>query len=98
SVVMALVYADRVMNTSTTAGTGNMTVAGAVLGWRSCGAARTVGQQFYYTIVDPITGDWETGEGTYSATNTLQRDVVRASTNGGALVNFAANAKNVFLD
>jgi hypothetical protein len=96
---MAWIYADRVLDTSVTAGTGSVAVSGtSPLGWRTFSTVCAVSDQFYYTIVDPITGAWETGEGTYSAANTVARTTVRASTNAGALVSFAANAKSVFLD
>jgi hypothetical protein len=96
---MAWIYADRVLDTSVTTGTGSLTVSGtSPLGWRTFSTVCVVADQFYYTIVDPITGAWETGEGTYSATNTVARTTVRASTNANALVSFAANAKSVFID
>jgi hypothetical protein len=96
---MAWVFADRVLDTSVTAGTGALTLSGtSPLGWRTFSTACAVGDAFYYTIYDPITGAWETGEGTYSAANTVTRSTVRASTNAGALVSFAANAKSVFID
>jgi hypothetical protein len=95
---MAWIYADRVLDTSVTAGTGSLTVSGASpLGWRTFSTVCAVADQFYYTIVDPITGAWETGEGTYSAANTVARTTFRASSTGSA-VSFAANTKNVFLD
>jgi hypothetical protein len=96
---MAWVYADRVLDTSVTTGTGALTVSGtSPLGWRTFSTVCAVADQFYYTIVDPITGAWETGEGSYSATNTVTRTTVRASSNANALVSFAANSKSVFID
>ena len=96
---MAWVFADRVLDTSITTGTGALALSGtSPLGWRAFSTVCAVGDAFYYTIYDPITGAWETGEGSYSALNTVARNTVRASTNAGALVNFAANAKSVFID
>jgi hypothetical protein len=96
---MAWIYADRVLDTSVTTGTGALTLSGtSPLGWRTFSTVCAVADQFYYTVVDPITGAWETGEGNYSATNTVTRTTVRGSSNAGALVSFAGNAKSVFID
>jgi microcystin-dependent protein len=93
---MALIVKDRVQETSTTAGTGTLTLNGAVLGFQSFAAIGN-GNTTYYAVSDPITGDWEAGIGTYTASGTtLSRDTVLSSSNGGSLVTFAASAKNVF--
>jgi hypothetical protein len=93
---MALVVKDRVQETSATAGTGTLTLAGAVLGFQSFSAVGD-GNTTYYTIADPA-GDWEVGIGTYTASGTtLSRDIVLSSSNGGSLVTFGANTKNVFV-
>lgn len=93
---MALVVKDRVRETTTTTGTGTLTLAGAVVGFQSfavIGNANTT----YYTIVDAVTGDWEVGIGTYTASGTtLSRDTVLESSNSGNLVDFAAGVKDVF--
>lgn len=94
---MALVLKDRVKETTTTTGTGTITLAGAVSGYQSfsvIGNANTT----YYTIVDPATGAWEVGLGTYTLSGTtLSRDTVLESSNSGSLVNFGAGAKDVFV-
>jgi len=96
---MAFVVANRVKETSTTAGTGALTLAGAATGYQSFGIAIGNGNNTYYTIEDPTAGTWEVGIGTYTASGTsLSRDTVLASSSSGSLVNFAANAKNVFVD
>jgi hypothetical protein len=93
---MALIVRDRVQETSTTVGTGTLTLGGAVLGFQSFAAIGN-GNTTYYAINDPITGDWEAGIGTYTSSGTtLSRDTVLSSSNGGSLVSFAAGAKNVF--
>lgn len=94
---MAFVVANRVKETSVTAGTGSMVLAGAVTGYQTFVAAVQNGNSTYYTIEDPIAGTWEVGVGTYNA-NTLTRDTVLASSNAGSLVSFAANTKFVFVD
>jgi hypothetical protein len=94
---MALVLKDRVKETSTTAGTGTITLAGAVAGFQSFAAVGN-GNSTYYAIVDPATGAWEVGIGTYTSSGTtLSRTTVLSSSNSGSLVDFAANSKDVFV-
>lgn len=88
---------DRVCETTTTSGTGTVTLAGAAPGYQSFAAVGD-GNYCYYTIADPLTGDWETGIGHYTSSGTtLSRDRVLSSSNAGSAVSFAANAKDVFL-
>ena len=96
---MALVLADRVNETSTTTGTGTITLAGAVSGYQSFSAIGN-GNTTYYTIVNSTANEWEVGIGTYtSAGTTLSRDTVLASSAGGTTkVTFSAGTKNVFCD
>jgi hypothetical protein len=94
---MALVVKDRVRETSTTAGTGALTLNGAVSGFQSFSVIGD-GNTTYYTIVDAGTGAWEVGIGIYtSATTSLSRDTVLESSNSGSLVNFGSNLKDVFV-
>jgi len=94
---MALVLKDRVKETSTTAGTGTLTLAGAVSGFQSFAAVGN-GNTTYYAIADSITGDWEVGIGTYTSSGTtLSRTTVLSSSNSGSLVPFASNPKDVFV-
>jgi hypothetical protein len=92
---MPLVVKDRVQETSTTTGTGTITLAGAVSGFQSfsvIGNANTT----YYAIV--LGSEWEVGLGTYTSSGTtLSRDTVLESSNGGTKVNFSAGTKNVFV-
>ena len=94
---MALVVKDRVKVTTTTTGTGTLTLGAAATGFQSfsvIGDANTT----YYTITDTITGDWEVGIGTYTASGTtLSRDTVLSSSNSGSLVSFSAGSKDVFV-
>ena len=95
---MALVLADRVRETTTTAGTGTITLLGAV---PSCQSFAVVGNgnTTYYTIVAYTGTEYEVGIGTYTSSGTtLSRDTVLASSNGGSLVNFSAGTKDVFVD
>jgi hypothetical protein len=93
---MALVVKDRVKETSTTTGTGTVTLGGAAAGFQSFTAIGD-GNTTYYTIYDQPAGEWEVGIGTYTASGTtLSRDTVLSSSNAGSLVNFGAGSKAVF--
>jgi len=95
---MALVLADRVQETSTTAGTASFVLAGAVPGFQSFAAVGN-GNTTYYTAVEQGTNNWEVGIGTYSTTGpTLARTTIIASSNSGSIVTFGAGSKNVFVD
>ena len=87
--------ADRCQETTTTGGTGTLTLGGAVTGYRTFAASFTVGQSLYYTI-DDGTGNWEIGIGTLVTSGTLSRDTVIESSNSNALVNFGSGTKRVF--
>jgi hypothetical protein len=94
---MALVLADRVRETTTTAGTGTVTLAGAVTGFQSFAVVGD-GNTTYYTIAGQGTSEWEVGIGTYTLSGTtLARTAVLASSNSGSLVNFSAGTKDVFV-
>jgi hypothetical protein len=97
---MTLITKDRVLETSTSTGTGDFALAGAVLGFRAFSAVCATNDTFYYHIEAIDTGgapsgEWETGLGTYSAANTLTRTTVSDSSNAGAAVNFSAGTKRV---
>lgn len=94
---MPLVLKDRVRETTTSVGTGAITLAGPYSGFQPFSVIGN-GNTTFYAISDPNTGDWEVGIGTYtSAGNTLSRDTVLESTNSGSLVVFAAGVKDVIL-
>ena len=94
---MAFVVADRVQETTTSTGTGTITLAGAVTGFQSFAAIGN-GNTTFYTIADQTGSDWEVGVGTYTSSGTtLSRDTVLSSSNSGSLVNFGAGTKNVFV-
>jgi len=94
---MALVVADRVKETTSTAGTGTITLAGASTGYQSFAAIGN-GNQTYYTIAGQGTNEWEVGIGTYTSSGTtLSRTTVLASSNAGSLVTFSAGNKDVFV-
>jgi hypothetical protein len=92
---MAFVLKDRVKETTTSTGTGTITLAGAVSGFQSFAAIGNSNETFY-TIAGG--GEWEVGIGTYTSSGTtLSRDTVLESSNSGSLVNFSAGTKDVFV-
>jgi len=94
---MALVVKDRVKETTTSTGTGTITLGGASPGFQSF-AVIGDGNTTYYTINDQQTGDWEVGIGTYTSSGTtLSRTTVLESSNAGSLVNFGVGSKDVFV-
>lgn len=95
---MALVVADRVKETTTTAGTGTITLAGASTGYQSFAVIGN-GNTTYYTIAGQTTSEWEVGIGTYTSSGTtLSRDTVLSNSLGTtAKINFSAGTKDVFV-
>ncbi len=88
---------DRVKETSTTTGTGNVTLDGAATGYQTFNAALGTGTYFDYCIAAQGGADWEVGCGYLSGATTLVRDSVYDSSNAGAAVSFSAGTKDVFL-
>lgn len=94
---MALVIKDRVKETTTTTGTGTVTLLGASTGFQSFSAIGNANTT-YYTIAAQTGTEWEVGIGTYTSSGTtLSRDTVLASSNSGSLVTFSAGTKDVFV-
>ena len=89
---MALVLKDRVKETTSTQGTGTISLLGAVQGYQGFSSIG-VGNTTYYCIQD--TADWEVGIGTVGA-GSLTRDTVLASSNNGSLVGFGSGVRDVF--
>jgi hypothetical protein len=98
---MALVLKDRVRESSTTSGTGSITLAGAYTGYQSFATAIASGSTVYYTIRNttaPNDGEWEVGVGTFTSPSTLSRDTVFSSSTGGTKVSFStASTLEVFV-
>ena len=94
--------ADRVMETSTTTGNSDFTLAGAVTGYITFNTAFGTDATCRYCIEgvdgDGVpTGEWEVGRGYLSASTTLVRDIVEANSAGTtAYISFSAGTKNVF--
>jgi hypothetical protein len=96
---MAFVVADRVKETTTTTGTGTVTLLGASTGFQSfavIGNANTT----YYTIAGQTGSEWEVGVGTYSSSGTtLARTTVlsNSSATQPSALSFSAGTKDVFV-
>jgi hypothetical protein len=96
---MALVLADRVKETTTTAGTGTITLAGASTGYQSFSVIGN-GNTTYYCIAGQTTSEWEVGVGTYTSSGTtLARTTVLANSAGTqpTALTFSAGTKDVFV-
>lgn len=92
---MALVVKDRVQETTTTAGTGTYTLAGAVTGYQSFSVIGD-GNTTYYAATNGT--DWEVGIGTYTASGTtLARTTILTSSNSNNAVNWSAGTKAIFV-
>jgi uncharacterized cupredoxin-like copper-binding protein len=96
---MAHAYFDRVKETSTTTGTGNITLGGAASGgFRTFSSVYANADTMYYCIQDQSGNDWEVGRGTYNSSGTtLSRTSVLASSNSNSAVNFTSGSLHVFV-
>ena len=95
---MAFITADRVLDSSTSTGTGAFVVSGTpAAGYRTFSAVMSVSDTCYYSIQGQTTSEWEVGLGTYSSANTLTRTTIYSSSNAGSAVTFSAGTKNVFI-
>ena len=92
---MALVISDRVKETTTTTGTGTLTLGGAVTGFETFTANLSDGDTTYYACTDNT--DFEIGLGTFTTSGTtLARTTILASSNSGSAVNWAAGTRTIF--
>ena len=86
--------ADRVLESTTTTGTGTFALGGALTGYRTFNSSFSNGDVVFYTADNGL-GEWEVGYGTVG-TGTLSRDTVLESSNANALVTFSAGVKRLF--
>ena len=94
---MALIIKDRVKETTTTTGTGNVALGGAVSNFVTFSSVLSDSDTTYYAIVDSNNSDFEVGLGTYvSSGNTIARTAVLASSNSGSAVSLSAGSKVIF--
>jgi hypothetical protein len=95
---MAFVVADRVKETTSTTGTGTLTLAGATTGFQPFSSGIGATNSTYYTISSSAGSEWEVGIGTVGAGGTtLSRDSVLASSNAGSLVSLSAGVKDIYV-
>ncbi len=93
---------DRVLETSTTTGTGTYTLAGAVTGYQAASAVCANNDTAYYYAEDVdangvTLGGWETGLGTWATGGTLARTTINTSSNANAAVSWAAGTRRISL-
>jgi hypothetical protein len=94
---MALVINDRVKETTTTTGTGAVSLGGAVTGFETFAAGVGNGNTTYYAIVHQTAAEFEVGLGTLDGDSSdLTRTTVISSSNSDSAVDFAAGTKDVF--
>jgi beta-glucanase (GH16 family) len=101
---MAIIQEDRILETSSSSGTGDMVLVSSPPGFRRFNSVCAVNDTFYGSVVavdsgGAPTGQWETGYYTYINNNVVSRTVVLASSAGGTTkVNFAPGIKQIFID
>ena len=96
---MALVINDRVKETSTTSGTGNITLAGVPSGQGNVtfSSGIGVGNTTYYCIFAQGTNTFEIGVGTLSGATTLERTTVINNSSGNtSKISFTGGTLDVF--
>ena len=94
---MALVINDRVKETTTTTGTGAVSLAGAVTGFETFAAGIGNSNTVYYCIAHQDQAEFEVGLGTLDGDSSdLTRTTVISSSNSDSAVDFSAGTKDVF--
>ena len=82
---MAFRLANRVKEGCTGSGLSNLTLSGAISGYKSFASQLQVGDKTVYTVVDGFV--WETGIGTLVSENELSRDTILDSSDTSTRVN-----------
>ena len=95
---MALVLNDRVRETTTTTGTGAVSLGGAVSGYETFAAGIGNSNTCYYAIIHRTANEWEVGYGTLDGDSSdLTRTTPISSSNSDSAVDFASGTKDVFV-
>lgn len=99
---MALIYIDRVLETSTTTGVGTYALAGAITGYQAVSGIGNANTGYFCSFeVDSngnASGGWEVFLGTYATSgNTLARTSVLKSTNSNNAVSWSAGTRRIML-
>jgi hypothetical protein len=94
---MALVINDRVKETTSTTGTGAVSLGGAVTGFETFAAGIGNSNTVYYAIAHQTAAEFEVGLGTLDGDSSdLTRTTVISSSNSDSAVNFSSGTKDVF--
>ena len=94
---MALVINDRVKETTTTTGTGAVSLGGATTGFETFASGIGNSNTTFYVIAHQTASEWEVGLGTLDGDSSdLTRTTVISSSNSDSAVDFAAGTKDVF--
>ena len=94
---MALVLNDRVQETTTTTGTGALTLGGAVTGFETFGTGVGNSNTTYYAVTLGGSAEFEVGLGTLNSdSTTITRTAIISSSNSDSAVNFSAGTKTIF--
>lgn len=88
---MPILHADLVQDTTSSTGTGALTLAGSP----PTGFQAFTNGQWYYSIRHASLNEWEIGLATVSSSTTFTRTQVLASSNSGSAVNFSSGTKYV---
>ena len=96
---MAFILKDRVKESTTTTGTGAISLGGSTATFDAFQTYMSNGDTTYYSIAHTTTGtdEWEVGLGTWNTGNTLTRTTVLAGSNGTSAVNFGGGSKEIFM-
>ena len=92
-----LIKADRVKETTTTTGTGNFTLDGAVAGYKAFSSVMgSDGNECFYTCINPATNEWECGLGSFTHPNILERIRSYSRSSGGTAGTVASTTFHSF--
>ena len=89
-----MIFKDRAKETTTSVGTGDLTLDGASSGYQALPAS--LSQDFYYCIVHTSANEWEVGIGNASSGSLVRGSVLDGTSGAGVAVDFSAGTKDVF--